>query len=104
MKIYILHLRQDNIVTHIGHHGCVYDIISSNVLKGTQSNTELGNIHNTGNTLQYNTIQYNTIQCIYRTVQRILFVPIYRLSDEKVAALSQFSFLSWSSFTSQASP
>ena len=59
MKIYILHLRQDNIVTHIGHHGCVYDIISSNVLKGTQSNTELGNIHNTGNTLQYNTIQYN---------------------------------------------
>ena len=40
----------------------------------------------------YNTIQYNTIQCLYRTVQRILFVPIYRLSDEKVAALSQFSF------------
>ena len=99
MKIYILHLRQDNIVTHIGHHGCVYDRISSNVLKGTQSNTELGNIHNTGNTLQY-----NTIQCLYRTVQWILFVPIYRLSDEKVAALSQFSFLSWSSFTSQASP
>ena len=61
MKIYILHLRQDNIVTHIGHHGCVYDIISSNVLKGTQSNTELGNIHNTGNTLQYNTTQYNTM-------------------------------------------
>ena len=61
VKIYILHLRQDNIVTHIGHHGCVYDIISSNVLKGTQSNTELGNIHNTGNTLQYNTIQYNTM-------------------------------------------
>ena len=50
-----------HIVTHIGHHGCVYDIISSNVLKGTQSNTELGNIHNTGNTLQYNTIQYNTM-------------------------------------------
>ena len=89
MKIYILHLRQDNIVTHIGHHGCVYDIISSNVLKGTQSNTELGNIHNTGNTLA---IHYNTIQCLYRTVQRILFVPICRLSDEKVAALSQSSF------------
>ena len=56
VKIYILHLRQDNIVTHIGHHGCVYDIISSNVLEETQSNTELGNIHNTGNTLQYNTM------------------------------------------------
>ena len=36
VKIYILHLRQDNIVTHIGHHGCVYDIISSNVLEETQ--------------------------------------------------------------------
>ena len=51
MKIYILHLRQDNIVTHIGHHGCVYDIISSNVWEGTQSNTEGGNIYKTGNTL-----------------------------------------------------
>ena len=47
MKIYILHLRQDNIVTHIGHHGCVYDIISTNVWEGTQSNTEGENLHNT---------------------------------------------------------
>ena len=76
-----------HIVTHIGHHGCVYDIICSNIWEGTQSNMEWGNIHKTGNTLKYNTIQY-----IYRTVQRILFVPIWRLSEEKVAALSQSSF------------
>ena len=37
VKIYILHLRQDNIVTHIGHHGCVYDIISSNVCEVIRS-------------------------------------------------------------------
>ena len=43
-----------------GVHGYVYDIISSNAWEETQSNTEGGNIHNTGNTLAILGKQSNT--------------------------------------------